>query len=259
VVGFEALAHWRHPTRGLLPPSEFVPVAERTGAIRHLSRAVLAGAVRQLGAWRELDGQLSVAVNLTAVDLLDRELPAELERLLEEHEVDPRRLCVEITETTVMGDPERAQAVLERVVATGVRASVDDFGTGHSSLAYLKHLPVAEVKIDRSFVAALPGSEHDRLIVQAMIELGHKLGLVVVAEGVETEQVQEELRALGCDHAQGYLYARAVPADEAAALVSTWRAPPKRRRRRSGGGPATAAAEVAKPRRAATRARRRAA
>jgi diguanylate cyclase (GGDEF)-like protein len=230
VVGFEALAYWQHPTRGLLPPRAFVPVAERTGAIRHLSRAVLTRAVRQLREWESIDPGLTVAVNLTAIDLLDLELPQQLEDLLHEYEVDPRHLCIEITESTVMADPQRASSTLERIVSTGVRASIDDFGTGHSSLAYLKNLPVHEVKIDRSFVAALTVSPHDRLIVHAMIELAHNLGLQVVAEGVETDAVDAALRQLHCDQAQGYLYARPQPAESLTSLLPGWKVRPKRRR-----------------------------
>jgi len=230
VIGFEALVYWQHPTRGLLPPMAFVPVAERTGAIRHLSRAVLRGAIRQIREWQSIDPGLTVAVNLTAIDLLDLELPQQLEDLLHEYEVDPHHLCIEITESTVMADPQRAGATLERIVSTGVRASIDDFGTGHSSLAYLKNLPVHEVKIDRSFIAALTVSPHDRLIVHAMIELAHNLGLQVVAEGVETDAIDAALRQLDCDQAQGYLYARPQPAVNFTSLLPDWKIRPRRRR-----------------------------
>jgi diguanylate cyclase (GGDEF)-like protein len=230
VIGFEALVYWQHPTRGLLPPMAFVPVAERTGAIRHLSRAVLRGAIRQIREWQSIDPDLTVAVNLTAIDLLDLELPQQLEDLLHEHEVDPHHLCIEITESTVMADPQRAGATLERIVSTGVRVSIDDFGTGHSSLAYLKNLPVHEVKIDRSFIAPLTVSPHDRLIVHAMIELAHNLGLQVVAEGVETDAIDAALRQLDCDQAQGFLYARPQPAVNFTSLLPDWKIRPRRRR-----------------------------
>jgi diguanylate cyclase (GGDEF)-like protein len=211
VVGFEALAYWQHPTRGLLPPGAFVPIAERTGAIRHISRAVLAGAIKQLREWDTVDPNSTVSVNLTAIDLLDVQLPRRLRTLLKRNKVEPRRLCVELTESTVMADPERAQAVLERIAATGVRISIDDFGTGHSSLAYLKSLPAHELKIDKSFISGLMVSRQDRMIVHATIHLAHSLGLQVVAEGVETQEVHNTLRTLGCNHAQGYLYSRPLP------------------------------------------------
>jgi len=220
VVGFETLAYWQHPTRGLLPPGAFVPMAERTGAIRHISRAVLTGAIKQLAKWETLDSEFTLAVNLTAIDLLDIQLPRRLEALLRRQGVDPGRLCIELTESTVMADPERAQSVLERIASTGVRISIDDFGTGHSSLTYLKSLPAHELKIDMSFVSGMTVSRQDRMIVLATIHLAQSLGLRVVAEGVETHEVHNALRALGCDYAQGYLYGRPQPAEEAAALLS---------------------------------------
>lgn len=214
VIGYEALAHWQHPTRGLLPPGAFVPAAERTGVIRHISRVALAQAVEQLATLRDHGSDRSIAVNLTAIDLLDIKLARRLEALFRRHRVDPSRLCIELTESVVMADPERAQATLERIAATGVRISIDDFGTGHSSLAYLKRLPAAELKIDRSFVADMTISRQDRMIVLATIKLAQSLGLRVVAEGVESEDVHNALVSIGCDHAQGYLYGRPQPADE---------------------------------------------
>jgi diguanylate cyclase (GGDEF)-like protein len=214
--GFEALAYWDHPVRGLLPPGAFVPLAERTGAIRHLTHAVLTQAVEQLSEWDALRGDFTVAVNLTATDLLDPKLPALLRKLLRKHAFDPGRLCLELTETTVMAAPDRARRILERIVALGVQVAIDDFGTGHSSLAYLKNLPVHELKIDRAFVSDMTSSRHDRMIVLAAIQLGHSLGLRVVAEGVEREEVAAALRELECDFAQGYYYGRPEPPHAAA-------------------------------------------
>jgi EAL domain-containing protein (putative c-di-GMP-specific phosphodiesterase class I) len=222
ITGFEALAYWDHPTRGMLPPGAFIPVAERTGAIRHVTRAVLASAVRQLKEWDSLDQQFTVAVNLTAIDLLDTKLPRQLKTLLRKHGVDPGRLCIELTERTVMAAPDRARSILERIVAIGIRVSIDDFGTGHSSLAHLKNLPVHEVKIDRSFVADMTVSPHDRMIVLAAIQLGHSLGLQIVAEGVETREIHNSLKELGCDYAQGYLYGRPEPPASVTDLVAGW-------------------------------------
>ena len=222
VVGYEALAYWEHPTRGLLPPGAFVPAAERTGAIRHISRVVLARAVEQLGVLGELGSECTISVNLTAIDLLDLKLPRRLAALLRRYRVEPSRLCVELTESTVMADPERAQITLERIAATGVRVSIDDFGTGHSSLAYLKSLPAYELKIDRSFVSDMTISRQDRLIVLATVKLAQSLGLRVVAEGVESEAIQNALQAIGCDFAQGYLYGRPQPVEDVLAAL-----PPK--------------------------------
>ena len=218
IAGFEALAYWEHPTRGLLPPGAFIPIAERTGAVRHVTRAVLRAAVEQLRDWSETE--LTIAVNLTAIDLLDADLFGRITGLLEEHGVSPGRLCVELTESTVMADPERAQAILAAIAGAGVRVSIDDFGTGHSSLAYLKDLPVQEVKIDRSFIADMSVSRNNRMIAKATIQLVHSLGLQVVAEGVEDANVHSELRGLGCDYAQGYLYGKPQPLEAIEALLA---------------------------------------
>jgi EAL domain-containing protein (putative c-di-GMP-specific phosphodiesterase class I) len=156
--------------------------------------------------------KVSMAVNLSAVDLLDLDLPGELDELIGEHGVDPLHVCLEITESTIMTDPERSQAVLNRLAEIGVRLAIDDFGTGHSSLSYIKNLPVHEVKIDKSFVIGMAGSRHERTIVRATIDLAHALGLEVVAEGVETKEAHDTLAGWGCDMAQGYLYGRPQPA-----------------------------------------------
>jgi diguanylate cyclase (GGDEF)-like protein len=223
IVGFELLTYWLHPSRGLLPPGAFIPVAERTGAIRHLSRAVFELALRQLVEWERFDAELTLSVNLTAIDLLDTELPNQLEALAAEHGVDPRVICLEITESTIMADVDRARSVLDRLVGIGFRLSVDDFGTGYSSLAYLKNLPMHEVKIDRSLVGGIATSEQDATIVRATVEMAHSLGLEVVAEGVEGSDQESLLRSFGCDLAQGYLYARPQPASEVDAELATWK------------------------------------
>ena len=183
-----------------------------------MTRAVLRAAVEQLRDWSETE--LTVAVNLTAIDLLDADLFGRITGLLEEHGVSPGRLCVELTESTVMADPERAQAILAAIAGAGVRVSIDDFGTGHSSLAYLKDLPVQEVKIDRSFIADMSVSRNNRMIAKATIQLVHSLGLQVVAEGVEDANVHSELRGLGCDYAQGYLYGKPQPLEAVEALLA---------------------------------------
>jgi diguanylate cyclase (GGDEF)-like protein len=221
VVGAEALVRWVHPERGLIPPGDFVPFAERTGLGRRLSRFVLEAAIELLASWGD-GAPHRLAVNLSMVDLLDVTLPDEVERLLAEAGVEPGRLELEITEGVIMADPVRVGAVLERLREVGVKLAIDDFGTGYSSLAYLKSLPVDLLKIDRSFISGMAHDSRDVAVVHSAIELAHTLGLGVVAEGVEDEETFEALRELGCDVAQGYLIARPLPARELAASVAAW-------------------------------------
>ena len=213
VVGVEALVRWEHPTRGLLPPDEFVPLAERTGAVADLTRWVVDAALAQHRAWRDAGIDLPVAVNLAAANVVDLTLPERITELLARHEVRGDRLECEISEHTVMADPVRATEVLDRLRGLGVRLSLDDFGTGHSSLAYLKRLPLDEVKIDRSFVAGMAEDENDAVIVRSTIDLARNLGLAVVAEGVESAEIMQGLAALSCDTAQGFYISRPLPAD----------------------------------------------
>jgi diguanylate cyclase (GGDEF)-like protein len=204
-VGVEALVRWEHPTRGLLYPDAFIPVAERTGAVADLTRWVVD---RALAECRELE--LPVAVNLAAANIVDVTLPAAIGAALERHRVPAHRLVCEISEHTVMADPVRASDVLDGLRALGVGLSLDDFGTGHSSLAYLKRLPLDEVKIDRSFVAGMTDDENDAVIVRSTIDLARNLGLRVVAEGVESLEIMDALAELRCDVAQGYFISRPV-------------------------------------------------
>lgn len=206
VGGVEALVRWRHPTRGLVPPDEFMPYAEQTGFIRVITRWMLAVTLRQCGRWAADGIPLQVAVNISARDLMSRDLPQLVNDLLNNHRVPPELVCLEITESSFMEDPEHALATLRALHGLGVRLAIDDFGTGFSSLAYLKRLPVDELKIDRAFVMGMADDRDDRMIVRSTIELAHNLGLKVVAEGVETDACLDELRALGCDLAQGYLF-----------------------------------------------------
>jgi diguanylate cyclase (GGDEF)-like protein len=205
LTGVEALVRWQHPTRGLLGPDEFVPFAERTGAVADLTRWVVDRALAQC---RGLD--VPVAVNLAAANIVDLTLPAAIGAALERHGVPAERLVCEISEHTVMADPVRASDVLEGLRALGVGLSLDDFGTGHSSLSYLKRLPLDEVKIDRSFVAAMTEDENDAVIVRSTIDLARNLGLRVVAEGVESAEIMDALAELRCDVAQGYFISRPV-------------------------------------------------
>ncbi len=216
VRGVEALARWQHPTRGLLMPADFVPVAERSGLARPFTLAVLDAAVREAALWKALglgDGEVSVAVNLSARNLLDRELPGDVAVVLARHGLPARQLILEITETVAMSELEVVNDVLARLRTLGVQLSVDDFGTGYSSLKFLQAIAVNELKIDREFVSRMLERESDAALVRATVELGHSLGLRVVAEGVESAGHLEALVALGCDAAQGHHVARPVPAE----------------------------------------------
>ena len=214
VMGVEALLRWQHPERGLLGPDQFLGLAERTGLIADVTRWVLEAAVRQCAEWREDGVDLPVAINLAAANIVDITLPARVAETLRRWDVPGDRLECEISEDTVMGDPRRATDVLERLRAQGIRLSLDDFGTGHSSLSYLKRLPLDEVKIDRSFVSGMAVEASDAAIVRSTIDLARHLGLDVVAEGVESEEVLEVLQSLDCDIAQGFLLSRPLPAAE---------------------------------------------
>jgi len=205
-TGVEALVRWAHPTHGLLAPDAFIPLAEQTGLIVPVTRWVLDQALAQGAAWARVGHPLEVAVNLSVRTLHDERLPDTLAWLLRRYAIAPERVMLEITESVLMADPAQALAVLTRLSALGVRVAIDDFGTGYSSLAYLKQLPVDAVKIDKSFVQHMGAAEatKDTAIVRSIIELGHNLGLVVVAEGVEDEGAWAQVRALGGDVAQGY-------------------------------------------------------
>jgi len=212
-TGVEALARWAHPTHGLLAPDQFIPLAEQTGLIVPLTRWVLDQALAQQAAWARAGRPLGVAVNLSVRTLHDERLPDTLAWLLRRYAITPERVTLEITETVLMADPAQALAVLTRLAALGVRVAIDDFGTGYSSLAYLKQLPVDAVKIDKSFVQSMGATEttKDTAIVRSIIELGHNLGLMVVAEGIEDRETWAHVRALGGDVAQGYYLSRPLP------------------------------------------------
>ena len=213
VVSAEALARWQHPELGMIPPDAFIPIAEQTGLIGPLTRIVLEGAIAQCGAWRRAGHELTVAVNLSVRNLLDGELPGQIEQLLARHELPAGALRVEITESMIMADPDRSLETVMALSALGVHVSIDDFGTGYSSLSMLKRLPVDELKIDRSFVSPMMHDESDLIIVRSTIHLGHDLGMKVIGEGVEDEGTLDRLAALGCDLIQGYHVSRPLPAD----------------------------------------------
>lgn len=210
----EALVRWQHPQRGLVPPMQFIPFAEQTGFVRQLTLWMLEAVARLLADPRAQGLPLRVSVNLSTRDLMDPELSARLADILVRHGVAASAFCLEITESAIMDDPLRAEAMLNRLSEQGFKLSIDDFGTGYSSLAYLKRLPVDELKIDKSFVMGMEAGEDDAMIVRSTIDLAHNLGLTVVAEGVETAAILERLRALNCDEAQGYHIARPLPVDD---------------------------------------------
>jgi diguanylate cyclase (GGDEF)-like protein len=220
IDGAEGLVRWHHPRLGLLAPDVFVPLAESSGNVRRLTRWALAAGVAQAQRWHAAGRDLRVAVNLSARDLGDADLPRRVAELLAAHGLAPDRLLLEITESAVMGEPSTAIAVLRRLADLGVAVAIDDFGVGQSSLAYLRRLPVRELKIDKSFVLGLAQDEDDRLIVRTIVDLGHRLGLRVTAEGVEDAATLDYLRSIGCDHAQGYYLARPLPVAEFDALVA---------------------------------------
>ena len=212
VTGAEALVRWPHPRRGMVPPDEFVPLAEHAGLIQALTEFVLADALRQCRAWRDAGHHLTVAVNLSPRSLLDEGLPAKVATALATAGLPAEALTLEITENTIMAEPERTGRVLQRLADMGIGLSVDDLGTGYSSLSYLKRLPVDEVKIDKSFVLGMGDDADDAAIVEAIVGLGHRLGKRVVAEGVEDERTYERLRRMGCNLAQGYWLSRPIAA-----------------------------------------------
>jgi diguanylate cyclase len=221
IFGAEALVRWQHPTRGLLYPDAFLPIVEQIGLMHAVTREVLEAAVGQVAIWNEAGLDISVAVNLSASDLLDDALADRIERLLAEHSVPAGALELEITESVIMFDPERARTVLEALRRLGCRIAIDDYGTGYCALAYLRDLPVDELKLDRSFIAGVSTDPRSAAIVRSTIELAHALGLKVVAEGIEDQQALDAVARFDCDYAQGFHFSRPVPAAMfAAALCS---------------------------------------
>jgi diguanylate cyclase (GGDEF)-like protein len=214
VAGLEALVRWAHPARGFLYPDQFIQLAERGGLTQPLTHCVIRSGLAYLATLHARGHPLTLAVNLSAMCLRDPRLPLELATLLQASGVPPQSLIVEITESAVMSHPDTALVVLESIHAMGVKVSIDDFGTGYSSLAHLKRLPVTELKIDKSFVLDMQHNDNDAMIVKSTIDLGHNLGLKVIAEGVETREAWERLQALGCDAAQGYYMGKPLPPEQ---------------------------------------------
>jgi diguanylate cyclase (GGDEF)-like protein/PAS domain S-box-containing protein len=228
ICGFEALVRWNHPERGLIPPSDFIPIAEESDLIHHLGRWVLRESCRQMAAWHKsfaADPPLTISVNVSARQLSDSRLMEDVELALAESGLKHESLALEMTESSIMGDAEQTLATLNRLKKMNIRLEIDDFGTGYSSLSYLQRLPFDILKIDRSFVRELSAGKGSLDIVKAILQLAHSFRLEVIAEGVETEEQLSILRALGCGYLQGYLFSKPVDADTAERLYRANRAP----------------------------------
>lgn len=220
IIGAEALLRWDHPVRGFIQPDEFIPLAEQTGLIKPLSYWVISQALKQCAIWHKRGLDLSVAINISVQCLYDEKLLKSLRKEIQANRIPANKCILELTESDIMTDPIRAKHILAELKSTGASISIDDFGTGYSSLAYLKQLPVSEIKIDRSFVMEMVDDDNDRVIVQTIIDLAHNLGLSVVAEGVTSEQTLELLRQQGCNTGQGFYIAKPQPADLFLAYLS---------------------------------------
>jgi diguanylate cyclase (GGDEF)-like protein/PAS domain S-box-containing protein len=213
ITDVEALLRWNHPKYGFIPPDEFIPIAEQNGLIKQLTIWVLDQALQQCNTWHKIGMKIGVAVNLSTKNLQDMTLPEQVSELLTKWNISPSNLILEITESSLMADPVQAMEVLQRLKKLGISLSIDDFGTGYSSLAYLKNLPVDEIKVDKSFVMEMTQFNTDSMIVRSVINIAHNLGLKVVAEGVENQLIWEMLNSLNCDTAQGYFISRPIPGD----------------------------------------------
>jgi EAL domain-containing protein (putative c-di-GMP-specific phosphodiesterase class I) len=223
MLGAEALVRWHHSERGVIPPAEFIPVAEQRGLITAVGDFVLNEACRQLAAWRSAEGcpeRLTIGVNLSGRELRDPGLVDRVAATLARHHLAPQRLVLEITENVLIGELGDAHRAIESLTTLGIRIALDDFGTGYSTLAHLRKLQTDILKIDRSFVSQITGKSRDRAIIAAVTGMAHALGMTVVAEGVETEAQRDELATIGCDAAQGYLFARPLAPDVVAAMWS---------------------------------------
>jgi diguanylate cyclase (GGDEF)-like protein len=214
LLGVEALVRWQHPTRGLLPPGAFLPIVEDSEVIDQITFDVLTKSLHQMRRWAAVGHEIPISVNVAPRSLLNLEVPSVVARLLERFEIDPALLCLEITETALMRNPQRSGKVLKTLRDLGVRLSIDDYGTGYASMTYLRELPIDELKIDASFITQMGVDAQSAILARSVVELGHNLGLSVVAEGVEDAEVGRMLESCGCDVAQGYFYARPMPAGD---------------------------------------------
>ncbi len=222
LIGVEALVRWVHPERGMVFPDQFIPFAEQSGFIRSLTHWIMDQAAQTLKLWQAQDIALKMSVNISTMDLMDQDLPQKFAAILDKHALATAQFCLEITESAIMDDPVRAHQTLDNLHAMGMDLSIDDFGTGYSSLAYLKQLPVNELKIDKSFVLKMDKDNADSRIVKSTIDLAHNMQLRVVAEGVENQQVMQLLRELGCDQVQGYFLNKPMPASQLPAWKQDW-------------------------------------
>ncbi len=214
VIGVEALVRWQHPERGLIYPDDFITIVEKNGLMKAFTLKILEMALRQCELWHEAKMNLSMAINISAINLQDPIFPDSVAEMLKKFSVPPAYIELEITETAIMTDPLRAIENIKRLSAMGLQVSIDDFGTGYSSMAYLQKLLVAKIKIDKSFVMDMDSNQNDDVIVRSTIDLGHNLGLKVIAEGVESQASWDRLKEMGCDSAQGYFMSRPIPADQ---------------------------------------------
>ncbi len=214
VIGVEALVRWQHPEKGLIPPNEFIPLAEHSGHIRELTAFVLEESMQQLHLWNSTGLTLLMSINLSGRSLHDSDLCDNIAKLLEQWQINPKHLQLEITERALMYDPIQANQTLSQLNAMGIKLSIDDFGTGYSSLAYLKQLPINEIKVDKSFVSAMLDQNADKIIVRSTIDLAHNMGHQVIAEGVDSKEVLELLKEMDCDLAQGYYISHPLAAEE---------------------------------------------
>ncbi len=224
VKGAEALIRWAHPTRGILPPSEFLDEIVKEGLMQPMTEHVLNTAIHQIAKWHHAGENLTVSVNVTASSLLELSLPDHIAELCVQHQVPAERLILEVTETEAMQDVTRTMDVLLRMRIRNIGVSIDDFGTGHSSLRELQRMPFSEMKIDRSFVLDMANNRDYTVIVNSIIDLGHNLGLKVVAEGVEDVRIWRMLAERNCDYAQGFYMAKPMPPEEFNRWLTSWRA-----------------------------------
>lgn len=224
VKGAEALIRWAHPTRGILPPAEFLDEIVKEGLMQPMTEHVMNTAVHQIAKWRSIGEDMTVSVNVTASSLLELSLPDHIGELCAQHQVPPEKLVLEVTETEAMRDVTRTMDVLLRMRIRNIGVSIDDFGTGHSSLRELQRMPFSEMKIDKSFVLDMANNRDCTVIVNSIIDLGHNLGLKVVAEGVEDVRIWRMLAERNCDYAQGFYMAKPMPPEEFNRWLTNWRA-----------------------------------
>jgi EAL domain-containing protein (putative c-di-GMP-specific phosphodiesterase class I) len=225
VSSAEALVRWEHPAHGSVRPDEFIPLIESSGLIQPLTQWVLDAALAQCFEWQRAGVRVPFAVNLSTRNLLDPGLVDRVRRALRAWDADPAWLEFEITESLVMADPEASLDCMKSLRANGHKLMIDDYGKGYASLSYLRNLPVDAIKIDQEFVMSMPRDEGDALMVRSTIEVAHHLGRKVIAEGVENQEIWEQLAALGCDEAQGYFIAKPMPAVDFPKWLAGWRAP----------------------------------